>query len=72
MDTIEGRFRGPSPTAAAIVKEIILDAKMNPQKYGRPPEETTVAAMGEAASGSSPPEKKRLRRRIKKTKPTEL
>ena len=36
-DTIEGRFRGPSQEAAEEVLSMIVDAKTDPEKYGRPP-----------------------------------
>ena len=59
-DTIEGRFRGPSQEAAQEVYDMIVDAKANPEKYGRAPPAGDAGADGEA------PKKKR--RRVKKTK----
>jgi hypothetical protein len=53
LDTVEGRFRGPSQEAAMEVKEMIQSVLVDRQKR----------SVGEA---SAPPQRKKKRRRIKK------
>ena len=62
-DTIEGRFRGPDPTAAAIVKDVILDAKSNPSRYGR---NEGLPPLQSSASTTTLSQTTKKRRRIKK------